>query len=107
MCRIAVENKHLHAWSSAIGRRGHIGVVASAEVLPFGPDAVILAPTSAEIRSLRVSGRLIKSGIVIPVMQKVVHKAKLHNRGFLLIEAGLRPQRCVVGIVKGVGAGNI
>src|SRR6185369_5476211 len=40
-------------------------------------------------------------------MKEVVHEEELHSRSFLLVDAALRSQCRVIGVVKGVGAGNV
>src|SRR5262245_36451083 len=40
-------------------------------------------------------------------MKKIVHEEQLHDRGLLLAQTRLRPQRSVIGVVKNVGTGYI
>ena len=67
----AVEPVHLHARAGPVGRRGHVGVVGAAEVVPLGQDRVAADAAEPEVVLLRVAGRLVETGLVPAVVQPV------------------------------------
>ena len=78
---VRVEHKHLHPGRRSIGKSHRVRRIASAYVLSFGANAVVFNAAATKVRGLRVAGRLVKSGFIKPVVQKIDVVEQLLNTG--------------------------